>query len=248
MEDTCIVKGHYAYMFRVDLSCNKPSKLQIDVWLEYFNFSHWFGNHEIGSETGKHHYQMIVWREHKFLQKEQVKARNWWRNKTNSVSHGTALTSARKVATLASYCNKDVGEISNEWGTLCNLCSEQLKRIPTWQNKMAIKIQNIEKLESQIKLISKYYPNDKFCEEINKIYYSIYGRPCTHRNTYIKYLYEYGYMTDTGITHYVFNIDDGIYFPGYKYRKEIRIINEEKDKKKEEDYYKNENIISYTSL
>ena len=89
MEDTTIVKQHYAYMFRVDLSCNETSKLQIEEWLDKYSFTHYLGNHEIGTETKKHHYQMIVWREHKFTIREQTACRNWWRNKTNSQTHGS---------------------------------------------------------------------------------------------------------------------------------------------------------------
>lgn len=206
MEDTQIVKGHYCYMFRVDLSCNQTSKLQIEKWLELYSFSHWLGCHEIGTETGKHHYQMVVWREHKFLQKEQTKARNYWRGKTNSVSHGAALSSARKVASLASYSSKDEkkGENSQLFSTLTNLSSTQQEKIPQWQCKSAVKIKNLEKLESTLKTVGKHSTKSEFCAKLNDIYYSIYGRPLMHRNTYIKYLFRAGYCKSADIINYVF--------------------------------------------
>lgn len=193
-------------MFRVDLSANEFSKLQIEDWLELYSFSHYHGCHEIGTETGKHHYQMVVWREHKFLQKEQTKARNWWRGKTNSVTHGAALSSARKVASLASYSQKDekTGENSQLFSTLTNLSSEQKSKIPQWKSKSAVKIKNIEKLESTLKTVSKHLTKSEFCAKLNEIYYEIYDRPLMHRNTYIKYLFKAGYCKSVDIINYVF--------------------------------------------
>jgi hypothetical protein len=210
MEDTTVVKGHYAYMFRVDLSCNQYSKLQIEEWLDKFTFSHWLGCHEIGDETGKHHYQMCVWREHKLLQKEQNKCRNWWRGKTNSKTHGAALTSARKVRSLVAYSTKSEKNSENGqlFSTLTNLSLDQKNRIPKWESKSAVKVKNLEKLESTLKILSTTLTKYEFCEELNKIYFSIYKRPCTHRNTYIKYLYRAGYVSDKQMVDYVFqNVD-----------------------------------------
>jgi len=207
MEDTSVVKGHYAYMFRVDLSCNQNSKLQIEEWLDKFTFSHWLGCHEIGDETGKHHYQMVIWREHKFLQKEQVKCRNWWRGKTNSKTHGAALTSARKVRSLVAYSTKNL-ENSQLFSTLTNLSSDQKNRIPKWESKNAVKQKNIEKLESTLKTVSVTLTKYEFCEKFNEIYFSIYLRPCMHRNTYLKYLYRAGYVSNKQMVSYVFNNTD----------------------------------------
>lgn len=230
MEDTQIVKGHYCYMFRVDLSCNQHSKLQIEKWLELYSFSHWLGCHEIGTETGKHHYQMVVWREHKFLQKGQTKARNWWRGKTNSKTHGSALTSARKVASLASYSQKDEkkGENSQLFSTLCNLSSDQKSKISKWKSKTAVKLKNLEKLESTLKTVIQPLSKYEYCEKFNEIYYEIYGRPCMHRNTYMKYLYKAGYVTNNHIVRYVFNLDNqfGPGMPGHAYIDEDKIIDQ----------------------
>jgi len=193
-------------MFRVDLSMNQQSKLEIDKWLELYSFSHWLGCHEIGKKTGKHHYQMVVWRENKFTPKEQVAARNWWRSKTNSVSHGAALASARKVTNLSSYSGKDekTGENSQLFSTITNLSSDQRKKIPKWKSKSAVKIKNLEKLESTLKTVSKHLTKSEFCAKLNNIYYEIYGRPLMHRNTYIKYLFKAGYCKSVDIINYVF--------------------------------------------
>jgi len=221
MEDTIVCKGHYAYMFRVDLSCNQESKLQIENWLEINNFSNWHGCHEIGTETGKHHYQMCVWREHKYKSSEQTKARNWWRGKTNSKTHGAALSSARKILSLVSYSCKD--KLADEHfeqflATISNLSKDQLGRIPKWESKTAAKIQNLEKFEKELEIVM-HPPQEKedFVQSINKIYYKIYNRPCLHRNTYIKYLYKYGYVNDYQIVQFVFA---GSGLPGSEYPNE----------------------------
>lgn len=212
MEDTTIVKQHYAYMFRVDLSSNFISKQLIETWLDKFEFTHWTGNHEIGTETGKHHYQMCVWREHKFTQKDQTKCRNWWRGKTNTEKNGVALTSARKIKSLVSYSKKEEKsgkntENSQLFSTLCNLSSEQLKKIPKWQTKTALKIANREKLESTLKTVSKTLTKYEFCEEFNKIYFEIYGAPCQRQKEYTKYLYKAGYMSNKQMVIHVFPHD-----------------------------------------
>jgi len=218
MEDTVVIKGHYAYMFRVDLSCNQNSKLQIEEWLDYYSWSHWTGFHEIGKETGKHHYQMIVWRENKYSNSEQTKCRNWWRGKTNSKTHGAALASAKRVLNLGAYSTKN-SENPLEFSTVNNLCSEQKKKIPKWETKTGLKKKNLEKLESTLKTVSKTLTKLEFCEEFNKIYSGIYGRPCMHRNTYIKYLYNHGYMKDHNVINYVFNLSSpyGQDIPGAQY-------------------------------
>jgi len=197
MEDTKVCKGHYAYMFRVDLSCNQEASSRIEEWLELKNFTNWTGCHEVGEETGKHHYQMCIWREHKFSQKEQVKARNWWRNKTNSEKNGCALTSARKILSLASYSKKD--QNSKLFSTICNLSSNQLERIPKWESKRAVKVKRDEKFKSTVLALGNTLTLDEFLCQINSIYVKIYGRCCTYKNTYINLLYQNGYLKDKNI-------------------------------------------------
>lgn len=212
MEDTTIIKQHYAYMFRVDLSCNETSKLQIEEWLDKYSFTHYLGNHEIGTETQKHHYQMIVWREHKFTIREQTACRNWWRNKTNSQTHGAALTSARKVASLAAYSIKENISITN-------LNKEQLDKVPLWKNKTALKQKNFDKIEEIInKTDYKHLTKYEFCTTFSQAYYTVMGKPCMHRNTYIKYLYKYNYIKNDHIVAYVFNLQSEYSeIPGFLY-------------------------------
>lgn len=231
MEDTVVCKGHYAYMFRVDLNPTQESKQLIDSWLDLFQFTNWTGCHELGEKTEKPHYQMCVWREHKFTSSEQTKARNWWRGKTNSKSHGAALTSARKIKSLISYSRKNEKNVKNDqkFSTICNLSLDQLERIPKWQSKKALKIEKREKLESTLKLVSKTLTKFEFCEEFNKIYFDIYNRPCLHRNTYINYLHKAGYISDKQIIMHVFPFE----LPGDE---SLVYENDNQQKNKEQNY------------
>jgi len=150
---------------------------------------------------------MIIWREHKYTQKEITQARNWWRSKTNSATHGVAITSAKKIASLASYSQKDKKD-GVEYSYISNLSKEQLKKIPKWESKSAVKIKNIEKLEKELKNLGNSLSKYEYCYELNKIYNNIYGRPLMHRNTYIKYLYKAGYISNQGVVFHVFNHKD----------------------------------------
>ncbi len=205
MEDTKVVKCHYAYMFRVDLSCNQESSSRIEQWLDINDFTHWTGCHEIGEETGKHHYQMCIWREHKLTIKEQTKARNWWRSKTLSEKNGAALTSARKILSLSSYSGKN-SENEQQFSTICNLSSSQLQRIPKWQSKRAVKVEKDKRMKETVKALGNTLDAESFCKQINKIYYEIYGRCCLYKNTYINLLYQNGYLEDYQIVQQVLHL------------------------------------------
>lgn len=214
MEDTIIIKQHYIYMFRVDLSRNEISKLQIEDFLDKYDFSHYHGAHEIGELTQKPHYQMAIWREHKALSGELSKMRNWWRGKTNSKTHGVALTSGRKIASLVSYSSKEITDNN----IISNLNNNQLQKIPLWKNKSLQKIENLERLEKALESFDKDLPNWEFLSKLNTTYIEIYGRPCMHRNTYIKYLFKYQYLSHCQLIDYVFNINEFNQMPGSTYR------------------------------
>jgi len=200
-------KTHYAYMFRVDLSNNETSYNLILNWLDKHMFHSYHGCHEIGTETGKHHYQMIIWRENKYLQKDVVKARNWWRNKTNSKTHGVALTSARKIASLISYSGKDIiklGKKEQKTGIISNLGMEKIKLIPKWQSKTALKQQKREKLQKIIGGISQNLDRDEYLVELEQAYYHVYSKPCFRKNYYLENLRIAGYMNSHDVLNEVF--------------------------------------------
>lgn len=141
MEDTTILKQHYIYMFRVDLPVNSNAKL-----LEYFekyDICNYLGKHELGAKTGKPHYQMVIWSEHKKNNKQIVAMRKYWTDKLGKAT--CAIKSGRKITSLCSYSTKDKGL------TITNLPSNILDKIPKWKNKTAEKVLWNDKLQEMIK-------------------------------------------------------------------------------------------------
>ncbi len=217
MEDKVVCKGLFAYQFRVDLSGCPQSTAEIMTFLNKFEFVKYLGEFEFGEETKKPHYQMCIWRETPFAtSSEQTKARNYWRGKTCKTKQPVSLTSAKKIANLCAYCQKDEKEVlkvekqpkmTNYFQHLCNLSKEERKAIPQWQSKNALKLNKREIFNSTLKSVIHTSQNlDKFgflCA-INNVYFQVYERPCLHKGTYVKLLYQYGYVDDQSIVSFVF--------------------------------------------
>lgn len=143
MEDNTILKQHYIYMFRVDLPVNSTNQL-----LEYFekyDICNYLGKHELGAKTGKPHYQMVIWSEHKKTNKQIVAMRKYWTDKLGKAT--CAIKSGRKITSLCSYSTKDKGN------TITNLPSNILDKIPKWKNKTAEKVLWNDKIEQYIKRV-----------------------------------------------------------------------------------------------
>jgi len=223
MEDTIIIKTHYAYMLRADLppvksDTNVVIKDNLGLWIESSGCSFYLGTEEEGTITGKRHYQMIVWFENKLSAKEMTKQRNWWRGKCGTHKNNHAFTSARKVVNLSSYCTKDTDKL------ITNLSPGQLSLVPKWKNKKALKENNkekfrrllTEKLETFRKTCitqhgidseSQYGDSpwdpyrkgnpdyEKFCEILHDAHKEVYGEPCCYRNTYFKLALAHGIIS-----------------------------------------------------
>lgn len=222
MEDTVIIKTQYAYMLRADLppvksDSNVVIKDNLSAWIESSGCSFYLGCKEKGKETGKLHYQMIVWFETKLSGKEMTKNRNWWRGKCGTHKNNHAFTSARKVATLASYSTKENGEL------ITNLSKDQLKLVPSWKNKKALKESNKEKynrlllekitsfrkksisligLEGTNIQVTPWQPYQqgnpdyaKFCDILDDAYFEVYEDYCCYRNEYFKKARKYGVIS-----------------------------------------------------
>lgn len=202
--DTVIIPNHYAYQFRVDLSGNQQSTAEIKRFLDKYDFNKYHGMFELGEKTGKAHYQMIIWRSAELSTYEKTKCRNYWRGKTLLTKQPVSLTSARKLESLASYCQK--GELVDL--KLSNLTEEEQELIPKWVTKKAKKLSKRDLFDSTLKSmidpLQNWIEKKQFCEIINQAYYKVYGRPCLHRNTYITYLYKYGKLEDEDIYNHLF--------------------------------------------
>ncbi len=221
MEDTIIIKTQYAYMLRADILPGYPETIDdtvLEQWIGHSGCTYYLGKIETGSETGKLHYQLIVWFEQKLSGKEMTKQRNWWRGKCGTHKNNHAFTSARKVVTLASYSTKDLGDL------ITNLSPEQLQLVPKWQNKKALKENKKEEFEKLLKTKLNSYKTqnmnlegmhgesiqvtpwqpyqqgnpdfETYCNMLNKAYVEVYGQECCYRNTYFKLAKRHKIITE----------------------------------------------------
>lgn len=201
MEDTIIIKTQYAYMLRLDTGDTPDlTKNHIHKWIETTGCTYYLGGLEKGKKTGKLHFQLIVWFEQKISPSDMTKYRNWWRNKCGTHKNNHAFTSARKVASLAAYSTKEQSDI------ITNLSEEQLKKVPLWKNKAALKLTQKDEFEHLLKqkmdsLLKDQGTQDfaisyySFCEILFDIYLGVYDRPCCHKPTYYKYALKYKIIT-----------------------------------------------------
>jgi hypothetical protein len=127
-------------MFRVDLPDNSNDKLL--KYFEKYDISNWLGKHELGEKTGKPHYQMVIWSEHKKTNKQIVAMRKYWTDKLGKAT--CAIKSGRKITSLCSYSTKDKGS------NITNLPDNILSKIPKWKNKTAEKALWNDKLQEYI--------------------------------------------------------------------------------------------------
>jgi len=181
MEDTVVLKQHYIYMFRVDLEDNNEDKLI--EWFEKYNICNWLGKHEIGEQTGKPHYQMVIWSEHVKTNKQIVTMRKYWTDRLGKAT--CAIKSGKKIQSLCSYSTKDKGKV------ITNLPTSVLTRIPKWKNKTAEKIAFQDKLKDYIEqhdLVNK--SRVAFAIQIMEFYKQEDRRPTRSNLQYLMWKYN----------------------------------------------------------
>lgn len=147
MEDTVVLKQHYLYMFRLDYievekENHTPTEEHLIEYFEKYNICNWLGKKEVGDKTGKLHWQMVIWSEHKKTEKQKTAMRKYWTDKLGKAT--CAIKSGRKIESLCSYSIKEDGH------TVTNLPSNVLERIPKWKNKTAEKIKFQDDLKDYI--------------------------------------------------------------------------------------------------
>lgn len=149
MEDTQIVKQHYLYMFRLDIikvEGHTPTPPRLLEYFEKYNITHWIGQEEAGEKTGKLHFQMAIWSEHKIDRKRTVCMRKYWTDRLGSGC--CAIASGRKIVSLVSYSSKD--NRVEGYGLITNLSQSMLQKIPKWTSKTAEKVLWNEKIDLHI--------------------------------------------------------------------------------------------------
>lgn len=216
MEDKNIIKKHFCYSFRVDIP--KEKKEYLDNFIQKYKIVKYLGKFEKGTKTEKDHFQSIIWMEQKQTNNDLNKMRNFWANKTKKIKGGScSLTSAKKIASLVKYCQKEDTEL------ITNLTKEELKLCGKWETpedkkqaqarllqkllydycetnfKVEYKNKNPWELEIDwTKTTFEYFGEERFnhfCYNFCHIYFRVYGTPCISRNQYIKWAWKMGVIS-----------------------------------------------------
>ena len=201
-----IFKGLTAYSFRIDLSNNEQSTAEIVKFFEKYNVVKYYGNPEIGKETQKEHYQMIIW-----MQEQNstciTKMRNYWRGKVVSKKGGgVSLKKARDEKKLFGYCRKD-----EKNSIFTNVSKDVYEKIKKYETLTAVREQKRQKLQKIIGGISSTLDKNEYLGALEKAYFSVYGKPCFRKNFYLENLRIAGYMKSIDVINYIFRDN---YIPG----------------------------------
>ncbi len=177
MEDTVICPGLYAYSFRIDR--DQEQLFQEVEWL-IPQTTKYLMRREFGDETNKEHLQCILWFKNKLATKEILRIRNHFRREKGKIS----FISAKKVKSLAAYCNKSEGDLQT------NLTTLEFSRIEKWKNLDDVWKDELHQFLRQLSTI--YYCSDygAFCNKI-VIFYLENGKSPPNRNTLYKHLLNY---------------------------------------------------------
>lgn len=194
-----IFKDLQAYSFRVDLSDNEQSTAEIVKFFEIYNVVKYYGNPELGEETQKQHYQMIIWMTER-SGRELVKMRNYWRGKVQTVKGGgCSLKKARDEYKLFGYCRKE-----ERTGILTNISKKIYEPIKKYKTLLGLKMQKRDLLQKIIGGISQNLDKEEYLEALEEAYFSVYDKPCFRRNYYLEHLRIAGYMTSCDVINEVF--------------------------------------------
>ena len=109
MEDKHVFKGEMCYSFRIDIPTTKENDTIVcNKMMEFF--SRLVGGKE-NKTDGTMHYQCVVWSDNLLASNTKKYLRTWYKQKFN-IKHKNfmSLVKARKVSSLAKYCNDKEGK------------------------------------------------------------------------------------------------------------------------------------------
>lgn len=148
MEDTHVFKGEMCYSLRIDIPTTKENDTIIcNKMKEYF--SRLVGGKE-NKKDGTMHYQCIAWSNNKLEDKEKKYIRSWVKQ-TFKIEHKNfmSLVKARKVTSLAKYCN------NKEEKGLITFGINDLSALGKWQNPTKKKENMKETLLNEIRKMNQ---------------------------------------------------------------------------------------------
>jgi hypothetical protein len=140
MEDKHIFKGEYCYSFRLDVDWSDP---QIVTTVES-KLQEYFTRYRLSNENkkdGTKHFQGILWRNTVLGKSEPQQIRTYFKQTFKLEKGGHSLVSAKKIKSLAKYCNDKEGKGYIDFGISGDVDFGQ------WQNKEAEK----EKLKDKFR-------------------------------------------------------------------------------------------------
>jgi len=148
MEDKPHFQGESCYSFRIDIPTTESNdKILVNKMMEYF--SRLVGGKE-NKKDGTMHYQCIVWSDKKLAKNCPQQLRTFFKQKFD-IKHKNfmSLVSARKVRSLAKYCN------DKENKGLVTFGINDLSALGKWDNPEDNKVKMKEQLVSELKTMNK---------------------------------------------------------------------------------------------
>ena len=142
MEDTDIYQGEFVYSFRLDMDYDNEEHIAV---VEK-KLQEYFSRYTLAKENKKDntkHLQGILWRQSKLGKNDPATIRTFFKQKFNLGKNALSLVSARKVKSLASYCNDKEGK-----GIIIYNVNTDL--LGKWNNPDAIKVVAEQEFKKQL--------------------------------------------------------------------------------------------------
>lgn len=166
MEDKHIFNGEICYQFRIDISHNDQNEKSLQVILKQY-FTRCAAARE-NKKDGASHYQCILWRNTTIPKKDEKYLRTFLKQnfKFTTKTNVLSFTSARRIKSLACYCN------NKEEKGIFSFGINDLTVLGKWVNPIDKKEKLKEKLIKKLKqindeeIISLY----KLCEIACQVY------------------------------------------------------------------------------
>lgn len=151
MEDTDIYQGEFVYSFRLDMDYDNEEHIAV---VEK-KLQEYFSRYALAKENKKDntkHLQGILWRQSKLGKNDPATIRTYFKQKFNLGKNALSLVSARKVKSLAAYCNdkEDKGII------VYNVNTDLLDK---WNNPDAVKVVAEQAFKTQLELYKQQKDN-----------------------------------------------------------------------------------------
>lgn len=144
MEDKHIFKGEYVYSVRIDGSHTTTVEQMVLLKLKEF-FTRACVARE-NKKDGTPHFQAVCWREQKLTSKQNSTIRTYFKQQFKyNYNNAVAIAGARKVESLAAYCNDKENKGVLSFGIA------DLSVLGKWQNKTAEDVKRKEALITHLR-------------------------------------------------------------------------------------------------